>query len=217
MVTLRLQRELPLADPVHFRSFLDDLGVEQGARVVCIKGYGSGLPETGWHAAALDAIGDAAVIVWDGDWLKPQSFTSIIPHFLAQSDSRKAVAFRKAEGNLQGFLDSLAGSETEGQLGLALVKANDVMGAAEQCQVLGVPELKIHDTALGWLVMQASSSGIVVAVGGGATALAEATACVAKRKHGGVSPSWAVLDVGRTTLQGPEHPTELVAMAELLT
>eukprot|EP00966_Prymnesium_polylepis_P191009 4426818-Prymnesium_polylepis.1 len=130
---------------------------------------------TGYHKATLDAIGDAGIVCWDGDWLKEVSFTSVIPAWLAADKTRRALAFRKAEGKTQGLIDSWAGRpDVASQVIVVLVKEASVARHEEELRALGVAESEIHNTALGWLVMRASGSARVVAVGGGATCVNEA-------------------------------------------
>eukprot|EP00966_Prymnesium_polylepis_P082543 1911222-Prymnesium_polylepis.1 len=144
---------------------------------------------TGYHAAVVDAVGDANVIVWDGDWLKTESFTSVIPDWLAVDPSRLAVAFRKAEGKTQGLVDSWAPrADVTSRVVIALVEAPSVQRHEDELRTLGVAESEVHNTALGWLVVRTSGCMRVVTVGGGKTCVNEVQACLASVKSGGKIP-----------------------------
>jgi hypothetical protein len=187
-----------------FADLLAELGASSGGSavgvkdftVVCIKGYGSRLDENktpflDLTLAELEAEG-ADVVVWDGDWLKAQSFTSVIPEFLRRDPKRRAIAFRKSSGDPAKMLGSweepnptdfaptgeLASSWPNicSQIGLMLVKDELVVAASTDLENLGVEKKKVANTALGFLSAKVSGSLVAVAVGGGETCEFEAAA-----------------------------------------
>mmetsp|Transcript_4404 Transcript_4404/g.9648 ORF Transcript_4404/g.9648 Transcript_4404/m.9648 type:complete len:323 (-) Transcript_4404:160-1128(-) len=203
---------VPLADeasPASFAALLASVGVAApGSNVVNLKGYGSGLQGTEYHSEVLQAIGDAPVVVWEGDWLKADSFTSVIPVWLKADPTRRAVGFRKAEGDRQGFVDSwCAVPEVADQVVTALVSPESVETVEDELRALGTPEADVRNSALGFLAMRASASSKVIAVGGGKTCALEARACLALHALTGRAPAWLVLDVPRiSSNNGPERP-----------
>ena len=206
-----------LSSPADFRSVA---GISDSARVINLKGYGSGLNRK-HHDIALAALGhEADVVVWDGDWFKSESFTMVLPSWLQGNTSRRAIAFRKAEGNRQGFIDSWANQPESvvSRVTVLLVPAACVKEAEEELRALGTPEGDVHNTALGWFTLHASGSTKAVAIGGGKTCANEAMACLALKKQSGKSAcEWQVLDVARTLKTDQlERPAELLAVVARL-
>jgi len=199
------------------RWLLDELAMGPETRIANIKGYGSGIQNKDYHSNALLQLRGFQVIVFDGDWQKDDSFTSLVQPFLAEDRSRRAVGFRKSEGNLEGFLTSWKESrvfQQASQMVLALIPAEFLSAASNELRELGVTEDAMEVTAMGWLTLRACGSSHAVSVGGGPSTLNEAKACL-KLPPGEVVP-WTVLNVGRVTKNGEESPTELVALAPQL-
>ena len=198
-----------------FRAFLSALDAKPNATVACLKGYGSRLSEekTPFRQQALGALRGVDVVVFDGDWLKDESFTSVIPAFLAEDPARRAVGFRKASGDPAKMLGSWKAHGP--QLGVRLVKDELVKGAVAELGRLRVPEKDQANTVLGWLTAKVSGSVRAVAVGGGATCVLEAAAWARLREEPGqhVIPQWEVLNIGRAQGGGKggwEEPADLV-------
>lgn len=217
---------------LEFKKFLGDIGASPRANVVCMKGYGSRLDEKAcpFRDATLDAIQDADVLVWDGDWLKAQSFTSVIADFLRAKPARRAVGFRKASGNSTNVIKSWTDPTWEKleypadqlpnveQLGLLLVKPELVTAACDELVSLGVEPKHVDNTALGYLTSKVARSARAVAVGGGDTCVLEAQAWARVREKlsdgswcQNVSvPQWTVLPIGRQGKEKWETPDALM-------
>jgi hypothetical protein len=59
---------------------------------------------------ALSALVNADVLVFDGDWLKDDSFTLVVPRFLEERPSRRAVGFKKPTKAGHTFFETCARS-----------------------------------------------------------------------------------------------------------
>ena len=87
-----LTREFSSTDSTSaFGAFVESLGGVRDGTVCCLKGFGSGLDDS-LHDAALAALSAVDTVAWDGDWLKQDGFTSIIPKFLAERPTRTRFA-----------------------------------------------------------------------------------------------------------------------------
>lgn len=177
--------------------------------VISLKGYGSGIDSPTFHSEALQAADGFNVIVWDGDWCKKDSCTSFVSAFLAAGPLKRAVAFRKADGNLDGFLKSWGESGLLSQLILVLVRDTGLADVDSELRSLGVADADLADVTLGWLTLRATGTRKILAIGGGPTTVKEARANLLL-KHD--RPSWKVLNVSRTTKNGTEEPLELLKL-----
>lgn len=209
------------SSPADFTKFLASQEVECAQpAVVVLKGYGSGLKGDEYHAEVLRAIGEADVLVWDGDWLKPTSFTSVILAWLQANPRGRAVAVRKSDGNVWGFIKSWAECppEVRQRMVVALVAEAELHDAQAELRDLGLPEADLHNTALGWVSLRAAGSR-VVSVGGAKSCVNEARACLALQQRTGAPPcSWCALDIERTTeLLGKQRPVALLEVVAQLT
>jgi len=151
---------------------------------------------------ALAAVGDACeTLAFDGDPMKTDSFTAIIPDFLRLNAEHRAIAFRDAS-NVASFRQSWADQIQE--FGNRLIVVPVDMGA--DADFVGLPTENIANgdmckTAsatiadkfymLGRIAIKATDSKSVVAAGGGAIAAREAEASVSE------GTSWTVLALGR--------------------
>ena len=221
--------------PVALDALVAQLGAPPSAVLGCLKGYGSGLEDVATQPAhiqsALQALEGIDVLLFDGDWWKPDSFTALVVHFLAQRPARRAVAFRKSPAPQAGHNFWASWDEADatvrgrelpdgldGRLGLIEVEPDAYDVAMRELSSLGIPEADLNYTSLGWITLTHTRCAHTVAIGGGATAANEARACVAKRRRDGEAstPGWTILDVGRTTKNGPERPAALLEMAAAL-
>jgi len=230
-------------DPMVSREWLrNQLGLDRAAKIVNVKGYASGLQNTNWHEEALEKLTNFQVLVFDGDWQKQDSFTSLVGPFLAADSTRWAVAFRKNNGQpisdlteagtdyvKKQYLDSWASMDQLPQLLTVLVpptyieKSNDEL---RKLLCIKFTEQAISQTHLGWTTLRFSGASLVLAVGGGPTTVNEATACLAWRylvmsfvvpDHQNITlPDWDVLFVGRTTKSGGETPDEMMKIRRWL-
>jgi len=137
------------------------------------------------HEAALDALAAADIIVWDGDWLKDDAFTSVVPAFLQAKPSRRAVAFRKATPTGHAFFEAWDVPSLTGRLGLVQVPQSELERSMRELSGLGTPEADLTSTALGWVTMHSSGCTSILAIGGGAATTALASACAATRRRAG--------------------------------
>merc|ERR1719375_2614942 len=130
-------RTLEDATPEGFRLALRGLGVAPGAVIVALKGYNDGMETEKYHAEALAELRKlgASVLVFDGQWLRVGCFTTVIPEFLAQDPTHRAVAIRKADGETEGFLGSWKGHEA--QMGSVLVKPDAIEEAQTELSSWG--------------------------------------------------------------------------------
>ncbi|CAJ1375445.1 unnamed protein product [Effrenium voratum] len=197
--------ELHTFDP----AALKDAAREQGVtltEILAIKGFGSGL-EMAFAADAWEVAKGFDCLVWDGDWLKEDSFTSFIAEFLKEP-RHHGLAFRKASGKLDGFLQSWSPTGLLGRIVLVLVSDECVEGARTELRSYGVPEPDLDDLCLGWLSMRLTGARTVLAVGGGHTTAREAQATL--RLPDMARPRWEVLPICRTKEGRQEPPEELL-------
>ncbi|CAE7622602.1 unnamed protein product [Symbiodinium sp. CCMP2592] len=175
-----------------FRGFAREKGL---GKLLALKGFGSGLES---FAGAADVAKGSDTLLWDGDWFKEDSFTSFIAEFLRASPSHHAVAFRKASGKLDGFLQSWSRAGLLDRIFLVLVSDGCVEGARAELRGLGVPTADLENLCLGWLSTRVTGAERVLALGGGPTVLAEAqTALRLPHAAERPRPRWEVLPLWR--------------------
>ena len=81
----------------------ETLVVVPEAKVCNLKGWKKGMAVPDWHQRVLEQM-QVQIIVFDGDLQNSSSYTSVVQPWLAQEETRKAVAFRKAEDTHNGFV-----------------------------------------------------------------------------------------------------------------
>eukprot|EP00966_Prymnesium_polylepis_P164146 3795677-Prymnesium_polylepis.1 len=148
----------------------------------------------------------AEVVFFDGDWLKPVSFTSVVPRWLKGDKKRRAVAIRKPplpasdhqfwvswsypleEGSGKATEDSLKKkgvdwkgtdpgiAEVHDQIILVVLKENLVEASIDELEALSMSPEDIPQAELGWLSTRISTSKDVLSIGGGPTCTIEAEA-----------------------------------------
>merc|ERR1712087_822177 len=78
--------------------------------IVHIKGFGSGVKVPGWQDQAMEYLFHREVcdtLAWDGDSIKDDCFTGLLPKALLQNPNVKAVAF-KEKNKIKTFQDKLS-------------------------------------------------------------------------------------------------------------
>jgi hypothetical protein len=217
-----------------FGRVLERVGAKAGATVVCMKGYGSRMDEIKhpFIERSLALLEGVDVVIWDGDWLKRESFTYVIGEFLRRDRSRRAVGFRKKKGDATKVIKSWTDRKWEklavhanelpdpDQVALCFVKPELVNYSRDDLARLKLASDKVDMSSLGWLSSQVSASSRAVSVGGGETCEIEALAWARLREQkvsgqwqgddGKSIPVWTVVDIGRQGKNAWETPVKLL-------
>ena len=191
--------------------------------LVCLKGYGSGFPDQAWHDEALRKLRNVKTLVFDGDWYKPDSMTSLILPFLEQSYENRVIAFRKM-GNQDNLMkswtfDSESAAIIRNQMIVVRVHDDDIEMSKLILMQIGLEESKIQHTALGFLTYKIvnASCEYMLSIGGGETCLNEITAMnLYYRQTQNIKfGKWDVMNVGRNAKNGYEEPEVVIKEAEI--
>ena len=152
-------REFSLAElssDVAFKRFVSEIGGNPNGIVACLKGYGSGMEasQKEYIEQSLKELAAVDVLVFDGDWLKEGSFTSVVPAFLAAKPNRRGIAFRKPTRPAINSSRRGRCRDAKGKIGLIQVPPEALKNAEEEIDALGVLGPKdLENTALGWLTI----------------------------------------------------------------
>lgn len=181
-------RTLPLED------FLEDRA--SYGEIVHIKGFGSGVKAARWQHCAMGYVGQScSTIAWDGDSIKDDGFTALLPIFLSEDPNRKAIVFKQKNkiDTLQEKLKPLAGfMDRVFIIPIDIEEGKRIFSLEpEEGYVSNFPKNAHEFFFLGRIGLKATASKKVVAVGGGGIAGCEANASFVD------SVKWIVLAVGR--------------------
>ena len=99
---------------------MSEIGGNPNGVVACLKGYGSGMEasQKEYIEQSLKELAAVDTLVFDGDWLKEGSFTSVVPAFLAAKPNARGIAFRKPTKAGHKFFETWEVPSAKGKIGL---------------------------------------------------------------------------------------------------
>jgi hypothetical protein len=161
-----------------------------------VKGFGGGITAPQWKDRAFQEIGICDTLAFDGDPIKKDSFTTLVPDFLRAGANRRAIAFRDSQ-KLRTFKQSWRAVLQEFGDRITIVSVDkekdiDTFGLRlEDCNIKALPSNAREFYFLGRVGINATSSKAVVCIGGGGVATCEAKAGISEGMQ------WTVLAVSR--------------------
>ena len=190
--------------------------------MACLKGYGSGFIDNIWHKEALGYLSNTKTLVFDGDWYKQDSMTSIIPAFLQLSPDNRVIAFRKM-GNQDNLMkswkfDNNLADTIKKQMIVIRLHDDDISLAKNILHEIGLEEEKINYTAMGFLTFKIVNNYLpfVLSIGGGDTCVNEIKALdLYNKKFNESVNKWKIMNIARNSKNGIEYPENLLTIAKI--